>query len=67
MTSLGLYGKRQEMNVKIKALSAWIIQTKLVLGLESTVCKQPLKFCNVSSKGLHFLVKIMKNSTLTRN
>lgn len=67
MTSVGLYGKRQEMNVKIKALSAWIIQTKLVLGLETAACKQPLKFCKVSSKGLHFLVKIMKNSTLTRN
>lgn len=67
MRSLGLYGKRQEMDVKIRALSAWIIQTKLVLGLETTVCKQPLKFCNVSRKGLHFLVKIMKNSTLTRN
>lgn len=32
MTSLGLYGKRQEMNVKIKALSAWIIQTSLRTG-----------------------------------
>lgn len=30
MRSLGLYGKRQEMDVKIRALSAWIIRTKLV-------------------------------------
>lgn len=48
------------MNVKIKALSAWIIQNKLVFWLEISICKQPLKFCNLSGKGLHFFVKIMQ-------